>query len=174
MKNSLFSRIKLSALAVFALLGAVCSRAIERVAPSPLQFSRQGGFVLLNRSYQGYAAGTVVELSASTEAALIASGQATASAGPPTPGPVTTTATSGCVAIPAGSSSVVITNPLISPQSQVFAAISQAAGDATLTFIMRIIPANGSVTITGSAAATAATSVDWAILNPNGSFTSPQ
>lgn len=130
--------------------------------------------VLLGKSYLGYAAGTIVELPASVEAALIASGQATDSAGPPTTGNVTTTATQGCAAIAAGASSVTITNPLISKQSFVDAVVAQAAADATLLRVERVVPANGSVTIYGTANATATTLIKWAIINPNGSLSNPQ
>jgi len=174
MKKSLFSRITLAAAAAFALVGAACARAFERVAPSPLQFSRQGGFVLLNRAYAGYVAGTIVELPASTEAAMILSGSAQASSGPPTPGAVSTTANSGCVGIAAAGISVVITHPNISVQSIIYAVISQAAADGTAFNVARVSVAAGAATIFLNAAATAAVNVDWAILNPNGSLSSPQ
>lgn len=178
MKKSLFSRINFAAIAVLAIFGGVCHRVLETVAPRrefvPNMALRQGGFVLLGRSYAGYASGTIVELPTSTEATLIAAGQATNSAGPPTPGAVTTTANSGCVTIAAGLSSLVVTHASVSVQSQIFAAVNQAAADGTLLRVERIVPAAGSFTIYGTAAATAATLIKWAILNPNGSFTSPQ
>ena len=145
--------------------------------PSAPQFGlrRQGGFILVgSRPIQGYQPGTVVELSASTEAALVAAGQASVSSGPPTPGNVSCTATNGCCAIAAAAASVTITNPLINLQTILYAVIAQAAADGTLTSVQRVVCSNGSATIYGNAAATAAVSVDWAILNPGGSFTSPQ
>jgi hypothetical protein len=180
MKNHL-NRFKL-----VLLLGlAACARAfndtVERTTttignafPAPTMFGpslRQGGFVTLNAAYQGYAAGTVVELPASTEASLIASGQAVdAGNGPPTPGNVTTNMTNGCVGIAAGQSSVTVTNPNIKKQSQIVASIAQAAADGTLTSIQRIFCQNGSFTIYGNANATATVSVDWAVVNPNGTL----
>ncbi len=134
---------------------------------------KQGGFVLLGKAYAGYASGTIVELPASTEAALIASGQATNSAGPPTAGAVTTTANSGCVTIAAGASSVVVTQPNVSPQSQISATVAQAAADGTLLRVERIVPAAGSFTIYGTANATAATLIKWAILNADGTMSKP-
>lgn len=172
-----FNRIKVAILAAFALVGSVIQTAIERAAAAPSGLGmrlKQGGFVLLGKSYMGYASGTIVELPASTEAALVASGQATVSAGPPTSGAVSTTANSGAVGIAAGQSSIVITNPNISVQSLVWACVAQAAADATLLRIERIVPGAGLVTIYGTAAATAAVTVDWAILNPNGSLSNPQ
>lgn len=135
---------------------------------------KQGGFVLLSRSYGGYAAGTIVELSSQLEAALIASGGATDSAGPPTTGAVTTTELAGCAAIAAGASSVVITNPNIKKQSKVYAEVAQAAADATLLRVERIVCADGSVTIYGTANATATTLIDWAVLQVGGLSSNPQ
>lgn len=129
--------------------------------------------ILLGRNYMGYAAGTVVELPASTEAALIASGNATNSAGPPTSGAVSTTARSGCVAFAIGAASLVVTHPDVTTQSQIIASVNQAAADATLLRVERIVPANGSFTIHGTAAATAVTLVKWALVNPNGSLSAP-
>lgn len=148
---------------------------LAKLFPAPTMFGpalKQGGFVTLNAAYMGYAAGTTVELPASTEASLIASNQAVdAGNGPPTAGNVSTLATSGCVGIAAGAGSVTISNPSIKKQSQVYAAISQAAADGTLTSIVRIVPANGSVTIYGNANATAIVAIDWAIVQQNGTLT---
>jgi hypothetical protein len=185
MKNTL-NRLKLLLLTGLAAAFSVVDKAADAVTnfadrhltgASAPQFGlrRQGGFILVGtRPIQGYQPGTVIELSASTEAALVQAGQASVSAGPPTPGNVSTTATGGCAGISAGQSSVTITNPLINLQSIVYAVIAQAAADGTLTSVQRVVPANGSVTIYGNANATAAVSVDWAILNPGGSLTSPQ
>ncbi len=142
--------------------------AISRIAQPTPNWVRQGGFVTLLRPYLGYAQGTVVELPASTEAALIAAGQATTSAGPATSGAVTTTATSGSVTIAAGASSLVVTNSLVTVQSIIFAVVAQAAADGTLLRVERVVPAAGSFTIYGTANATAATIIDWAIIPPLG------
>ncbi|UOF78589.1 hypothetical protein [Bacteriophage sp.] len=130
--------------------------------------------VLLGRSYAGYAAGTIVQLPTNVEAALIAQGLATTSAGPVTPGAVSTTASQGRVGIAAGQSSVVVTNPSITAESKVFAVVAQAAADATLLRVERVLCAAGSFTIYGTANATAAVAIDWAILGPQGGLTTNQ
>jgi hypothetical protein len=121
--------------------------------------------VLLLRPYLGNAAGTVVEFPASTEASLIAQNIAqTALTSASTPGNFTTNTPSGTAAIAIGAGNVVITNPLINANSIVLAYVAQAAADTTLTSIVRVVPAAGSVTLYGNANATAATLVDWAIM----------
>lgn len=120
--------------------------------------------ILLSKTYKGYASGTIVQLPTQEEAALIAQGFATTSAGPVTTGAVTTTATSGRVAIAAGASSLVVTNPNVDANSKIFAVVNQAAADATLLRVERIVPAAGSFTIYGTANATAATTIDWMLL----------
>lgn len=131
--------------------------------------------ILLSRPYAGYAAGTIVELPASTEAALIASGGATASSAAPTAnGSISTTALQGCAGVPAGFVSFRITNPAIAPQTILYAMVAQAAADATALRVERIICAAGFADVYMTAAATATTQVDWAIMNPLGSLSSPQ
>lgn len=134
---------------------------------------KQGGFILLGKNYAGYQAGTIVELPASTEAALIGSGQAQLSAGPATAGAVSTTANSGSVTFAAAAASLVVTNPNVTIQSIIYAVVAQAAADATALRVERVVPGAGFFTIYVTAAATAATIVDWAIINPNGSFAAP-
>jgi hypothetical protein len=56
-----------------------------------------------------------------------------------------------------------IANRNIMPQSTVIAVLSGAAADSTLTSILRVTPANGSVTITGNANATAAVQIDYVV-----------
>lgn len=124
--------------------------------------------VLLNRPYRGYAAGTIVQLQTSVEAALVGQGLAQVSAGPVTPGAVTTDLPSGRVGIGAGASSVVVTNPNVTTESKIFAVVNQAAADGTLLRVERIVPANGSFTIFGTANATAQTNVDWILLMVSG------
>ena len=125
--------------------------------------------VTLLRSYKGYPANQVVELSASEESALIAQNLAqTALVTAVTTGAVTTTDLKGTVAIAAGSSSVVITNPTIDASTKVVAYVAQATADTTLLRVERIVSAVGSVTIYGTANATATTLIDWAILSPSG------
>lgn len=120
--------------------------------------------ILLSRGYAGYAAGTIVQLPTQEEAALVAQGLASVSAGPVTPGAVTTSKTSGRVGIAAAGQTVVITNPQFTTESKFAAFLSNAAADGTATFIQRITPANGSVTFGMNAAATAAIAIDWMLL----------
>lgn len=127
--------------------------------------------ILLGRSYGGYIAGTIVQLATSIEAALIAQGLATASAGPVTPGAVTTNQPGGRVGIAAAGTSVVVTNSAFTTESKFSACLSNAAADGTALYITRITPAAGSVTFTLNAAATAAVAIDWAVLGPYGGVT---
>lgn len=121
--------------------------------------------VLLNRAYAGYASGAVVTLDAKTEAALVAQGLATVSAvASTTTGAATANVMSGTCAIAAGASSVVITNANITANSTVVAVVAQAAADATLLRVERIVCAAGSVTIYGTANATATTFIRWQLL----------
>lgn len=124
--------------------------------------------ILLGKSYAGYAVGTIVQLPTQEEAALVAQGLATTSAGPVTPGAVTTTKTTGRVGIAAAGTSVVVTNAAFTTESRFLAYLSNAAADGTATSITRITPANGSVTFTLNAAATAAVAIDWALLTVSG------
>lgn len=128
--------------------------------------------ILLARSYGRYLAGTTVQLATSIEAALVAQGLATVSAGPVTPGAVTTDQPAGRVGIAAAGTSVVVTNPAFTTESKFQATLSNAAADGTALYVSRITPAAGSVTFTLNAAATAAVAVDWAILGPYGGLTS--
>ncbi len=165
--------IKTQVDAIFKQVGAHVVASIT--APSVLRgpMRTQGGFVTLLRPYMGYISGQIVELPKSTEDTLIAAGQATTSAGPPTTGAFTTLAPGGAAAIAAGQSSIVITNALVTAQSLIYAVISQAAADGTLTSIQRVLPAAGSFTIYGNANATATVTVDWAILTPFGNLSNP-
>lgn len=125
--------------------------------------------VSLLRAYGGYPNGSVVELPSELEAALIAQGlAATALSTAITTGAATANTYAGTAAIPIGASSVVITNSNIDANTKVWAVVSQAAADGTLLRVERVVPAAGSVTIYGTANATAITFVDWAILNPSG------
>lgn len=124
--------------------------------------------ILLSKAYKGYAAGTIVQLATQEEAALIAQGFGTTSAGPVTPGAVTTTASAGRVGIAAAGTSVVVTNPAFNTESKFIAYLSNAAADGTALYVTRITPAAGSVTFTLNAAATAAVAIDWALLMVSG------
>jgi len=127
--------------------------------------------ILLSRAYAGYLAGTIVQLPTSVEAALVAQNLATVSAGPVTPGAVTTTMPGGRVGIAAAGASVVVTNPAFTAETKFQATLSNAAADGTALYVSRITPAAGSVTFTLNAAATAAVAVDWAVLGPFGGLT---
>ena len=127
--------------------------------------------ILLNRPYGGYAAGTIVQLSTNLEASLIAAGLATNSAGPVTPGNVSTTQPAGRVGIAAAGTQVIVSNPSFTTESKFIAVLSNAAADTTATSVTRIIPAAGQVTFVLNAAATAAVSIDWAQLGPYGGLT---
>lgn len=126
--------------------------------------------ILLGKSYLGYAAGTIVQLTTNQEAALIAQGVATTSAGPVTPGAVTTTAIQGRLGIAAAGTSVVLTNVSFTTESKFSAYLSNAAADGTALYITRITPANGSVTFTLNAGATAAVAIDWSLFVQQGEF----
>lgn len=117
-----------------------------------------------SRGYGGYTAGTIVQLQTNVEAALIAQGLGSTSAGPVTPGAVTTTQMSGRAGIAAAGASVVVTNVAFTAETKFVAYLSNAAADGTALSITRITPAVGSVTFTLNAAATAAVSVDWAVV----------
>lgn len=124
--------------------------------------------ILLNRSYAGYPAGTIIQLQTVVEAALVAQGLASVSAGPVTPGAVSTTEMQGRVGIAAAGASVVVSNPSFTTETKFSAYLSNAAADGTATSITRITPAAGSVTFTLNAAATAAVAIDWMALMKSG------
>lgn len=126
--------------------------------------------ILLNRSYGGYAAGTIVQLQTVTETALVAQGWATSSAGPVTPGNVTTTIPFGRVGIAAAGTSVTVSNTSFTTESKFNAYLSNGTADTTATSITRITPAAGSVTFTLNAAATAAVAIDWYQIELSGDF----
>lgn len=124
--------------------------------------------VTLNRAYQGFTAGQTAEFTAELEAALIAQGLASAAtANTSTSGAITSNTMTGMATIPIGSSSVVVTNSLVGANSVVMAVVSQAAADATLLRVERVVCAAGSFTIYGTANATAATVVTWSVQSPS-------
>lgn len=116
-----------------------------------------------NKGYAGYLPATIVQLQTTTEQSVVAQGMATASAGPVTPGAVTTTLTFGRVGIAAAGTNVVVTNPAFTTESKFNAYLSNATADTTATYITRIVPANGSVTFVLNAGATAAIAIDWCL-----------
>lgn len=119
--------------------------------------------VLLTRAYGAYQAGQVVELPASTEAALIAQNLATVSVATPTTGAISSNEFQGAAALAIGTSSVVVTNPNCNASSKVVAYVAQAAADGTALRVERVVPANGSFTIYCTANATAITVLEWMI-----------
>lgn len=124
--------------------------------------------ILLSKAYAGYAAGTIVQLSTSTEAALVAQGLATVSAGPVTAGSVTTSESMGRAGIAAAGTQVIVSNPSFTTESKFAAYLSNAAADATAVSITRIVPAAGSVTFILNAASTGIVAVDWMLLLKSG------
>ena len=132
--------------------------------------------VLLSRPYAGYSAGQTIQVPTSLENSIVANGfgtvVSTAAASAVTPGALSTTLPAGRCTIAAASSSVVVTNPMVDVNSKIQAVINQAAADTTLLRVERIVPAAGFFTIYGTANATAAVSIDWAILGPYGGLTS--
>ena len=118
--------------------------------------------VTLTQPYGSLASGAVATFPASTETALIAQGRAT-NGGTLTTGAFSTTEGSGRASIAAGASSVVITHPSVTASSVIIAVVAQAAADATLLRVERVNPAAGSFTIFGTANATAATTIAWAV-----------
>jgi hypothetical protein len=127
--------------------------------------------VSLLRPYNGYAQGAVAVFDKATEDSLVAQGLATVSAGPVTTGGFITNQNHGQAAIPAGSSSVTVTNANCLTNSIVLAVVAQAAADSTLLRVERVVCANGSFTIYGTANATATTVVSWILFNVPGAFT---
>lgn len=79
-----------------------------------------------------------------------------------TPGNVTNNSPRGRAAFAAGASTVVVTSSLVTAASSVF--IQQENADSTLT-AMTVIPAAGSFTVTGKAAATAVTAFSFLVVN---------
>ena len=153
-----------------------CMMAIGRFVDDKLfHFQVRVGFVkslvLLGRPYAGYNANTIVQLPTNVEAALIAQGFATNSAGPVTPGNVSTQSFMGRAGIAAAGTQVVVSNPAFNAESKFSAYLSNAAADGTALYITRIVPAAGQVTFILNAAATAAVSVDWVLLGPQGGLT---
>lgn len=121
--------------------------------------------VTLLRAYGGYPAGQIAQFEASTEQSLVAQRLAT-QGGTITSGAATANQNQGRASIAAAASSVVITNNLVNANSVLEAVIAQGSADGTLTSVVRVVPAAGSFTIFGNAAATAAVVVDWKLLNP--------
>lgn len=127
--------------------------------------------ILLGRNYRGYAAGSIVQLPTSTEAALVAAGYATVNAGPVTPGNIATDMNMGRISIAAAGTSAVLTSPWITAESKVFAqlqgAIDTTAKTVNVTCAAGANGAPGTATFT-VAAATAAVTIDWCVFTQSG------
>jgi hypothetical protein len=129
--------------------------------------------VLLLVPYGGSPAGSVVSLTAELEAALIAQRLATTSAAALTTGNVTPTGAAipsipeiaGIATAAPGASTVTITNSGITANSKVQGFVQQATADATALSVVRTSAAAGVATLYLTAAATAATTVSYAIYN---------
>lgn len=118
--------------------------------------------IALNKSYAGYAQGAIAEFGAELELALIAQGIAsTTLLTVASTGPITTSELKGSVVLAIAAASIVVTHPACNAGSRVLAYISQAAADATALRIERVVTASGSFTIYATAAATAATVIDF-------------
>jgi len=116
----------------------------------------------------GRVSGAVAQFGKSAEDALISQGLATAALDTATStGAYTQNTPQGKAAIAAGQSSVVITNSLVDANTHVFAVVAQATADGTLLRVERVVTANGSFTVFGTANATATTLIDWAIITPD-------
>ena len=89
--------------------------------------------------------------------------QATFTNSSSTPGNVTNNSPRGKAAFAAAGTSVVVTSSLVTATSTVLTQLE--TGDATLTEILRVTPAAGSFTVTGNAAATAATTFSFLVVN---------
>lgn len=81
-----------------------------------------------------------------------------------TPGNVTNNSALGRAAFAAAGSTVVVTSSIVTASSEVFVQLLGAA-DATLTSIIGVTVAAGSFTVTGNAAATAAKSFSFMVVN---------
>jgi hypothetical protein len=81
-----------------------------------------------------------------------------------TPGNVTNNSQMGRAAFAAAGTAVVVTNSSVTATSEVFVQLLGAA-DATLTSIVGVTVAAGSFTVTGNAAATAAKSFSFLVIN---------
>lgn len=80
-----------------------------------------------------------------------------------TPGNVTNNSANGKAAFAAAASTCVVTSSLVTAASVVH--VQMEGADATLTSILRVVPAAGSFTVTGNAAATAATRFSFTVIN---------
>lgn len=81
-----------------------------------------------------------------------------------TPGNATANALRGQAAFAAGASFCTISNSLVKLTSTVIP-ILDATADATLTQIMRVVPASGSFSVYGNANATGTPTFTWLVVN---------
>jgi hypothetical protein len=124
--------------------------------------------VTLTRAYQGYTQGQVVDLPKELEDSLVAQHIATAG-GTLTTGALSTTVAptgsqlvfAGYANVPIGASSVAITVPGVTTQHKGWGAVAQAAADGTLLRVERVNCTANTVTVYGTANATAVTRVAY-------------
>jgi len=128
--------------------------------------------VLLSRPYAGYTAGQTIQVPTNLESSLVSNRfgavASTSASAAVTTGALSTSLPAGRVTVPIGAASVVVTHPNVDVNSKIFAVVNQAAADATLLRVERIVPAAGSFTIYGTANATAAVSIDWTLMDSFG------
>ena len=121
------------------------------------------GFVNIKNVLSDQVTGDVIGLIGLTGREIAHPGTITGNDSSAAPGNATHTGTHGRCAIAAAASSVVITNRNVNPASTVVPVLTGAAADATLTSIPRVVCANGSFTLFGNAASTAAIQVDYLV-----------
>ncbi len=81
-----------------------------------------------------------------------------------TPGNATANALRGQAAFAAGSNACIITDSQVKPTSTIVPVLD-ATADATLTQILRVVPAAGSFTVYGNANATGNPTFTWLVVN---------
>ena len=124
--------------------------------------------IQLNKSYAGYTSGAIVQFGTQLEAALIQQGYGLSSAGPVSPGNVTTTERSGRAGIAAGANSVTVSNPAFTTSSKFVAFLSDPVADTAASGVVLVIPAMGSVTFQVNTNAAAPIAIDWWHVIQNG------
>jgi hypothetical protein len=80
-----------------------------------------------------------------------------------TPGNGTVNTPRGSCAIAIGAAAVTISSSIVTANSTILCSLQFA--DATLTQLLRVVPGASTFTITGNAVATAATRVDFVVIN---------
>lgn len=149
-----------------ALVGFLGKDGKEYMLPVPAAFQAAGTMGIQNANAVAVTGGTIngASIGQTTPAAVKTSNlQATYTDSSGTPGNVTNNSPRGRAAFAAAASTITITNSLVTASSSIH--LQMIGADATLTQILRVTPAAGSFTVTGNAAATAATSFDFLVIN---------